>query len=89
MRYKKMVTINIYDLEEALVQQYGSEEFSDLRNILFGDEYMNDCYKRYYFLDDGMLIRDDDDELHIIKCVNAFLQDIFPDEDTVLIDISW
>lgn len=88
MKYKKMITINIYDLEEALVQQYGSEEFSDLRNILFGDEYMNDCYKRYYFLDDGYVDRDDD-ELHIIKCVNAFLQDIFPDEDTVLIDISW
>lgn len=87
MRYKKMVTINIYDLEEALVQQYGSEEFSDLRNILFGDEYMNDCYKRYYFLD--IYLNEEDDNTHIIKCVNAFLQDIFPNEDTVLIDISW
>lgn len=87
MRYKKMVTINIYDLEEALVQQYGSEEFSDLRNILFGDEYMNDCYKRYCFLND--YLNEEDDNTHIIKCVNAFLQDIFPDEDTVLIDISW
>ena len=81
MTYKKMIVINIRDLENALVQQYGSKEFSDLRNILFGDYYMNDCYKSYYF--------EDDDSSAIINCVNAFLRDTFPGEDTVLIDISW
>ena len=44
MTYKKMITISIYDLEDALVQQYGSEDFSDLRNILFEHDYMNDCW---------------------------------------------
>ena len=87
MTYKKMITINIYDLEEALVQQYGSEEFSDIRNILFGDYYMNDCYKSYCF--DGGYIDENNDNIHVINCVNAFLRDMFPDEDTVLIDVSW
>lgn len=81
MKYKKMITISIYDLEEALVQQYGSEEFRDLRNILFYENFMNDCYKSYYF--------EDDDSSAIINCVNAFLRDTFPGEDTVLIDVSW
>ena len=86
MKYKRMITINIYDLEEALVQQYGSEEFSNLREILFGNYFMNDCYKRYYF---DKVLNEDKEDAAIINCVNAFLQDIFPDEDTVLIDISW
>ena len=81
MTYKKMIVINIRDLENALVQQYGSEGFSDLRNILFGDYYMNDCYKSYYF--------EDDNSSAIINCVNAFLRDTFPGEDTVLVDVSW
>lgn len=87
MIYKKMITISIYDLEEALVLQYGSEDFSDLRSILFGDYFMNDCYKSYCF--EGGYDEENDENGHIINCVNTFLQDIFPDEDTVLIDISW
>jgi hypothetical protein len=81
-----MVTINIYDLEQALVLQYGSEEFSDLRNILFYEDFMNDCYKKYWFDDD---LNETEDNAAIINCVNAFLRDIFPDEECVLIDVSW
>ena len=87
MTYKKMITISIYDLEDALVQQYGSEDFSDLRNILFEHDYMNDCYKSYCF--DGTYVEDEYSNAHIFNCINTFLQDIFPDEDTVLIDVSW
>ena len=87
MEYKKMITISIYDLEKALVLQYGSEEFSDLRNILFGDYYINDSYMSYCF--DGGYDETDNENAHILNCINTFLQDIFPDEDTVLIDVSW
>ena len=86
MKYKKMITINIYDLEEALVQQYGSEEFSDLRNILFYEDFMNDCYKQYWFDDD---YNENVENGAILNCVNTFLRDAFPDEERVLIDVSW
>ena len=86
MTYKKMITVNIYDLKRALVLQYGSEDFSDLRSILFGDYFMNDCYKEYWFDDD---YDENVDNGAILNCVNAFLRDIFPDEESVLIDISW
>lgn len=86
MKYKKMVTINIYDLEEALVQQYGSEGFRKLRDTLFYSDFMNDCYKQYWFDDD---YDENVDNAAILNCVNAFLRDIFPDEESVLIDVSW
>ena len=86
MTHKKMIVINIYDLKRALVLQYGSEDFSDLRSILFGDHFMNDCYKEYWFDDD---YDENVDNGVILNCVNAFLRDTFPGEDTVLIDISW
>ena len=87
MTYKKMIVIDIYDLEFALIQQYVSKDFSNLREVLFENDYMNDCYKSYCF--DGTYDETDDENAHILNCVNTFLQDIFPDEDTVLIDISW
>lgn len=86
MTHKKMIVINIRDLEEALTQQYGSEEFSELRNTLFYDDFMNDCYKQYWFDDD---LDEDEDDAPIINCINAFLRDIFPGEESVLIDVSW
>ncbi len=90
MTYKRKITINIYDLEMALIRQYGSEEFSDIRQILFGTDYMNDCYKSFFFNEDAIELAEEDEENgHILKCVIAFLQDTFPNEDEVLIDISW
>ena len=44
------------------------------------------CYKEYWFDDD---YDEDVDNGVILNCVNAFLRDIFPDEESVLIDISW
>ena len=101
MKYEMRPVIDIWDLQEALELQYG-EEFTDqyggtahgLCGFLFGDDYMNDCYKSHL-----LEIEEFDpvncpwqNEIHItiMNCINTFLLDILPTgTERVLIDVSW
>ena len=84
MKYTFAPVIDIRELEKALESQYDIDT-DDLRSILFGDYYSNDCFKKYYFRSKW----ESYDENPIKACVKAFLQDVFPDRDYVLIDVSW
>ena len=96
MKHKNAIEINIYDLYDALVLQYGPEfkndvDCGDLRNIMFGDIYMNDSYKKFY-IDEDIPEEEFDAWNGIAPIYNAiitFLQDSFPNHDYVLVDISW
>lgn len=94
MKYEMCPVISIYDLEEALVAQYGTNEIfcGELTPFLFGDDYMNDSYKVFYFneLDvyEGKSWQDEE-HIRIMNCVKTFLQDVFPNCKKVLIDVSW
>lgn len=90
MNYKNEITVNIYDLQEALVLQYG-EDFDglELRNIMFGDFYSNDCYKKFYFDEDILYSPEEYDDGSILCSIITFLKDIFPDRKYILVDITW
>lgn len=84
MKYTFAPVIDIRELEKALESQYDIDT-DDLRGILFSDDYYNDCFKKYYFTSKW----ESYDENPIEVCVKAFLRDVFPDRDYVLIDVSW
>lgn len=88
--YEMRPVIEIGVLEEAIYTQFNVDY--DLRSILFYDDYMNDCYKSYYFADDEEY-KDyswqDEDRIRMRNLVNAYLRDILPGHDSVLIDVSW
>ena len=48
MKYTFAPVIDIRELEKALESQYDIDT-DDLRSVLFGDYYSNDCFKKYYF----------------------------------------
>ena len=79
LKYKVMPVIWAGDLEVALKEKYG-EEFllphDSLRQILFDDRYMNDVCV-------------DLNILEITKKVKLFLQEVFPGQEYVLIDVMW
>ena len=94
MKYKMMPVFSIFDLEIALCAQYGSqftEQYSNLRSVLFGDCYINDSYMSYNIKDIAENLEPWMDETHwrIETCVKTFLCDIFPEHEYVLIDVSW
>lgn len=88
--YEMKPVIEIGVLEEAIYTQFNVNY--DLRSILFYDDYMNDCYKSYYFADDEEYEGyswQDEERIRMRNLVNAYLRDILPGHDSVLIDVSW
>ena len=84
--------IDFYVLEDELKTQFGVDVEGELRNILFYEDYMNDCYKSYYFADDEEYTGkswQNEERIRVRNLVNAYLRDILPGHERVLIDVSW
>lgn len=96
MKSEVVNVITASALEEALCLQYGDGFMEDIDNdissFLFDTSYVNDSYKRYYFdelVEQNTASWSDEDHVRIENCIKAFLQDVFPGYDSVLIDVSW
>lgn len=52
MKFKKATIIDIYDLQDELIIRPATKEIiedeDNLRALLFGEDFSNDCYKRLY-----------------------------------------
>ena len=91
MIYEMFPVIDVGVLEDELKIQF-DVEVDDLRSILFGDDYQNDCYKSYYFADDEEYTGEsweNEEHIRIRNLVNTYLRDILPDYERVLIDVTW
>ena len=99
MKYKMMPVIWVGDLKEALIAQYGPDFLrwdEDLRRVLFDDQYCNAVAKELNIMDieewdDSFTEYEWFNERHwrIRNCVCAFLQDLFPGQESVMIDVMW
>ena len=90
--YTMYPVIEVDILENEIKTQFDVDVEDDLRNILFGDNYQNDCYKSYCFEDDEEFhgyAWEDEERIRIRNLVNAYLRDILPDYTHVLIDVTW
>lgn len=90
--YEMYPVIDVTDLEDAIRIQFGVDIEGEMRNILFYDDYMNDCYKSYCFADDEEYTGaswQDEERIRIRNLVNAYLRDILPNYKRVLIDVTW
>jgi hypothetical protein len=89
-----MPVIDIYDLEKAIEIQFGKEILAncEMRQLLFGDRFMNDVYIRHYFDDDieyHGYSWENENEISVLNLINQFLRDEFPGQESVLINVSW
>lgn len=55
MKFKKATIIDIYDLQDELIIRPATKEIiedeDNLRALLFGEDFSNDCYKRLFVKD--------------------------------------
>lgn len=83
MKVEMKPVINSNDLEEAIKVQYDLDLC--IPEVLFSEDFTNDCFKEYAYKD----TREDEfcesDEL----CVRQYLRDTLPQYDSVLVKISW
>ena len=90
--YRMKPVTGIKVLEHEICAQFNVNIREDLCFILFGDDYINDCYKRYYFAEDEEYKGyswENEEHIRIRNLVNAYLRDILPGHDSILIDVSW
>ena len=81
-----------YNNLRAAVNLQFNTDIDDICQLLFGDDYMNDSYKRFYFR--GMeeyhgYSWENEENIRLRNLVRAYLKDALPDYEYVLIDVSW
>lgn len=90
MNIEILPVVNVDELENEINRQYDVDY--DLRNMLFFDEYVNDCYKKFYYKDlevyEGKPWQDAD-AITRRNVVKTYLQDILPNYKCILLDVSW
>lgn len=89
--YEMRPVIEVGVLEDELKTQFGVDVEGELSNILFYSDYMNDCYKSYYFADDEeyKYSWQNEEHIRIRNLVNAYLRDILPDHERIIVNVSW
>jgi hypothetical protein len=92
MKYWMMPVVDIDELENVVNFRYGEGTIEDMRNLLFGDDYSNDCCKPFYY--DELKVYngypwENEKKIRLINLVKTYLQYTLPDYDSVLIDVSW
>ena len=78
-------------LQEAINLRFGTD-IDNLCALLFSDDFTNGSYKSFYY--DEMEVfegyhRQDEENIRLRNLIRAYLQDVFPDYNCVLIDVSW
>ena len=88
-----MPVVDVGELEDAVNRQFNCE-IDEMRNLLFDDDYNNDCYKRFWYgemekYNERWMDPEDEEKVRLRNLVRAYLQDTIPDYTAVLIDVSW
>ena len=83
MKVEMKPVINSNDLAEQIKAQYNLDLC--IPEVLFPEDFMNDCFKEYYYKDTCENEFCESEEM----CVRQYLRDVFPQYDSILIKISW
>ena len=103
IKTKLEVTIDMRDIEEELAARGIEEGECSVREAMFGTDYMNDCYKSYGLdwdleeMAEELVKMQEEDyyEDYYYSCakldyeIQKMLQEMFPELDSVLVDVSW
>ena len=104
MKTELAVVINVRDIEKELAERGIDDSECSVREAMFGTDYMNDCYKSYgldWDLDVMLaeLEKMKEDVYYRDYCyyccakldyeIQKMLQEIFPNLDSILVDVSW
>ena len=83
--------VDASDLEDVINAQFGCG-IKDICDLMFGDEYNNDCHKTFWYDEDEVYtgsIYEDEEEIRLRNLVRAYLRDVLPNYCCVLVDVSW
>lgn len=87
---ERLPTVTIEEIEKEL-RNRGKiyQDYYSLRRILFDDYYMNDSYVSLLIADDVYNDYIDPEEGSIAQAVVEMLREVCPNDEYVLVDVSW
>ena len=83
-------TIDGYELEKAVNLQFGTN--IELFPLLFGENYSDGIYKSFDFSKEEKFYGyrwENEEDIRLRNLVRAYLKDILPNHNEVLINIYW
>ena len=90
--YTMYPVVDADELEHVVNQQFDCE-ISEIRNLLFGDDYQNDSYKLFDYFDMeeyfDWMGPVDEEAIRLRNLIRAYLQDTIPDYEMVLVNVGW
>ena len=93
MKYFMYPVVSADDLARELKFHYDIDmDGCELSTFLYGDGYVNDCYKSFYYGEMEEFTGkswQNEESIRVMNCIKSILQDIISDYDTVLIDVGW
>lgn len=86
-----MPVVDVSELEDAVNAKFGCE-ITEMRNLLFSDNFNNDSYQSFWYgkmeVFEGRSWQNEE-QIRLRNLVRTYLQDTIPDHDRVLVDVSW
>lgn len=80
------------DLAAVMKELHPEEDWDDLRQVMFGDQYMNDVYVSFYFADPWEYTGEeweDETDCRMKNMLREYLMELFPGHERVLVDVMW
>lgn len=89
MKVRSMIVISAQDLAEEIENQYNV--YIEVAPLFWPEDFMNDCYKSLSISEEAVQKDDGDDKEEVSQrtLIRRHLQDIFPDREEILVDVSW
>ena len=93
MKHKKVITVWAYDLEKEICETYNLEPF-ELACVFWEGDFINDSYKSLWIEEDSDETYngyewENEHDIYLRNLIRAHLRKTFPNEDRVLVDVSW
>lgn len=82
----------IEDLADVMRERYPEEDWTDLREAMFDDRFMNDVYVSFYFADPWEYTGsqwDNETYCRMKNKVREYLMEMFPGHERVIVDVMW
>lgn len=103
MKTELAVVIDVREIEKELAARGIDDSDCTVREAMFDTDYMNDCYKSYSLgwgleeMKEVIVRMEEDDYYNDYDCrcaklnyeIQKMLQEIFPDLNDILVDVSW
>ena len=82
---KMEIVIESHELKTLVNNRYPNANIIDIKELLFGNDYVNNYYKRFYIDSNDEPLNYNEEKIYQIECVKKYLRFLCPNYTSILI----